>query len=78
MNAICPGCGWIGKAKAKLSCPVCAYENNQPPYRLLTLKELMGDETGVYNDINMGKFLMSVLKEYNKRTVEQNTERNKQ
>lgn len=57
---VCPGCGWTG-IESGLSptgaCPRCEYENGSDPYRLLTVTELLADESGQYANVNMGKFL---------------------
>lgn len=57
---VCPGCGWTG-VESGLSptgaCPRCEYENGTEPYRLLTVAELLADDSGEYANVNMGKFL---------------------
>lgn len=63
---ICPGCGWIG-AIAKASspnrdCPSCGYENNLPPYRLLTLKEMLENRDGEYDGVRMDAFLAALFR----------------
>lgn len=60
---VCPGCGWTG-VESGLSptgaCPRCEYENGTEPYRLLTVTELLADESGQYANVNMGKFLRAL------------------
>lgn len=61
--AVCPGCGFIGNVGAVYeSCPKCEWENGVEPYRLLTLDELVKDGDGIYNDICMSAFLISVIR----------------
>lgn len=62
---VCPGCGWTGDIEGLSdgACPNCRYENNLPPLRLLTIKEMLEDEeSGEYNDVRMDLFLASLLR----------------
>ena len=59
---ICPGCGFIGNVGTVYECcPKCDYENGAEPNRLLTLDELLKDSDGVYADVCMEAFLISVI-----------------
>lgn len=56
---ICPGCGWCGlisELKAG-ACPNCEYENSAEPERLLTVAEILQDDSPTFNDVNLGAFL---------------------
>lgn len=62
---ICPGCGWIGTIEGLSDgvCPNCRYENNLPPLRLLTIKEMLeDDEQGEYDGVRMDLFLASLFR----------------
>lgn len=62
---ICPGCGWMGVVEdlpENGCCPECDYENNQPPYRLLTLEEMLEDEWGEYDNVRMDSFLTALFR----------------
>lgn len=67
---VCPGCGWIGTKRElyNKTCKNCGYENGESPFRLLTVEELLKDNKGNYCDVNMGKFLTSLLKVINEST----------
>lgn len=62
-TVICPGCGWTGTVgKLNLgACPKCGYENGAPPYRLLTLDEMLRITDIEYIDVRMDLFLVSLL-----------------
>jgi hypothetical protein len=64
---ICPGCGWYGHMKELFNgaCPNCEYENSMEPERLLTVAELLQDDSPTFNDVNLGAFLRA----YNKLKV---------
>lgn len=64
---VCPGCGWVGKeydleaSSGFLDCPECGYENGSPPYRLLTVKEMLDfPSEGAYNGVNIYEFLNAI------------------
>lgn len=62
---VCLGCGWTGSI-TELSeygtCPVCKYENGAPPYRLLTLGEILdSDEEASYMNVRLDLFLKTVF-----------------
>jgi len=69
-TVICPGCGWTGLVQelvtdivAAGSCPACTYENGVEPYRLLTIREMLGTEFGdtQYIDVRFDLFLKSLF-----------------
>ncbi len=68
---VCPGCGWIGR-KNKLheieegimGCPSCHYaywDTNDNEYSLPTLLQWLQKANVRSDDVNVGKFLESVL-----------------
>ena len=63
---ICPGCGWIGivedLAVSDGACHHCSYENNLPPYRLLTIKEMLENRDGEYDGVRMDAFLAALFR----------------
>ena len=62
---VCPRCGWTGVIEDLFDgiCPECRYENGLPPYRLLTIKEMLEDEQiSEYNDVRMDLFLASLFR----------------
>jgi len=64
-TVICPGCGWTGQVSELMengTCPECSYENGAPPYRLLTLSEMLRITDVEYADIRMDLFLASLLR----------------
>ena len=64
---VCPGCGWVGveadltAASGFRDCPDCGYQNGMPPYRLLTVKELLEfPQEGDFNSVDLYEFLNSI------------------
>ena len=64
MTIICPGCGWLGTVDKLClgACPECEYENGAPPYRLLTLGEMLRITDIEYINVRMDLFLASLFK----------------
>ena len=64
---VCPGCGWVGTEEGlefhsgSWDCPDCEWQNRQPPFRLLTVKEMMEfPQEGEYRHVDMYAFLNSI------------------
>ena len=72
---ICPGCGWTGclDGLANGACPDCGYENGRPPWRLLTIREMLTD-SGEYDDVRMDRFLQAILAVMETRETQKNSE----
>jgi len=61
---ICPGCGAVYEQEEDLNdgaCPKCRYENGLPPFRLLTVQEILEDNNETWNDVSLGAFVRSLL-----------------
>lgn len=58
---ICPGCGMVSISPIE-ECSSCEYENGRFPFRLLTISEIIEIDHGDFNDVNLHKFIVSLLK----------------
>ena len=63
---ICPGCCWTGTREELRElndfgiCPECGYEDTDGGF-LLTIGEILEEETGTYNDVDLPNFLRAVI-----------------
>lgn len=65
-KVICLGCGWVGNSIDELTyygaCPACGYESGTSPWRLQTLREMLGSsEEAGYMNVRLDLFLKAIF-----------------